>query len=186
MLTRKDNIHDYMDPNLFVYFSPDATERPTEKAPFHDEIAEFAEGVDREKFREFFEARFRWHWYPIITYRVSSFPCYADLNGVLAEDVRHRCIGYCAEICAEEEDKRFVSAMGALAMLCTSCRAAKEAPELTGHFMQIRKKAGEFPDDPNVSFWFSQVVVFQIATGVVPQGYTGSFDRPGMNAPEKE
>jgi hypothetical protein len=175
-----------MDPNLFIYFSPDATENPDGKAPFHDEIAEFAEGVDREGFREFFEERYRWHWYPIITHRFSSFPCHADLNGVLTEDGRHRCIGYCAEICAEEEGKRFVSAIGSLAMLCTSCKTPTEAPALTEHFMQIRKTAGEFPDDPNVSFWFSKVVVFQIATKAVPKGYTGSFDRPGMNAPEKE
>jgi hypothetical protein len=49
--------------------------------------------------------------------------------------------------------------------------------------MAIRELVTRNAIDVNISFWFSKVALYQINTGVVPDGYGGTFDRAGLNAP---
>lgn len=169
---------------LFVCFSTNAV-APCADAPLAEGVEKFAATIDRAGLRHFFEERFHWHWYPIVSAGFSSFPTHGDLVGELSEQQIHECIGYAAEICWEEDGKRFVSALGLLSLLCRSCHQPKEVPQLSEHFMRIRQRVTANEIDSNIPYWFSKVALFQIATGAVPHGYTGTFDRAGLNAPEK-
>lgn len=171
---------------LFVCFSPEALASPEGGVPLNEKIAEFAKTIDRDGLRSFFEERFRWHWYPVVSAGFNSFATHGDLNGEINEEKRLECIGYAAEICAEEDGKRFVSALGLLSLLCRGCEAPKDVPALTQHFMEIRKRVTANSIDPNIPFWFSKVALFQLGTRVVPDGYVGTFDRTGLNAPDAE
>lgn len=173
------------DDLLFVCFSMEAANPPEGEPPFHDAIEEFARDPSREQFRQFFEGRYLWHWYPIISSGFYSFAAHGDLLAELSEEKRHQCIGFAAEICAEEDGKRFISALGLLTFLCGGCSAPVEVEPLTKHFLNIREKVTANAIDENIHYWFSKIVLFQIATGVTPMGYRGSFDRAGLNAPEK-
>jgi hypothetical protein len=53
------------------------------------------------------------------------------------------------------------------------------------HFMQIREGVTRNAIDPNIPFWFSKVALYQLNTSTIPKGYDGSFDRAGLNAPDK-
>lgn len=156
--------------HLFVCFSMDAAAVPEGEPPFHKEIKQFAKTINREGFRQFFEARYLWHWYPIISSGFSSFPTHGDLNEELTEEQRYQFIGYAAEICAAEDGKRFISAFGLLTLLCRSCDAPREVPALTECFMQICRLARTNAIDPNILYWLSKIVAFQVATGVMPKG----------------
>jgi hypothetical protein len=171
--------------HLFVCFSMEAANAPEGAPPFHDDIKKFAREIDRNRFRRFFEDRYHWHWYPIISSGFSSFPTHGDLHGELSEEKRHECIGFAAEICSEEDGKRFISALGLLTLLCRSCDAPSEVESLTKYFMRIRDKVTANAIDPNIHYWFSKIVLFQIATGVSPLGYVETFDRAGLNAPKE-
>jgi hypothetical protein len=168
---------------LFVCFSTNAI-APSADAPLNEGIEKFAATIDRVGFRQFYEERCRWHWYPIVSAGFSSFPTHGDLVGELSEQQIHECIGYAAEICWEEDGKRFVSALGLLSLLCRSSEQPKEVQQLSEHFMKIRERVTANEIDSNIPYWFSKVALFQIATGAVPRGYRGSFDRAGMNAPK--
>jgi hypothetical protein len=172
--------------NLFVCFSNDALEAPRGEPPFHDNICDFAATIDKHSFLEFFEGRFAWHWYPIISSGLSTFPTHGDLPDNLNEDKRLLAVGYAASICAQEEGKRFISGLGLLFLLCGSVKTPKPVPELSCNFMAIRERVTRNAIDPNIHFWFSKIVLYQINTSVVPEGYNGSFDRKGMNAPRVE
>ena len=169
---------------LFVCFSTNAV-APSADAPLAEGIENFAAAIDRSALRQFYEERYRWHWYPIVSAGFSSFPTHGDLVGELSEWQIHDCIGYAAEICREEDGKRFVSALGLLSLLCRSSEQPKEVPQLSERFMKIRESVTANKIDANIPYWFSKVALFQIATGAVPSGYTGSFDRAGLNALKK-
>jgi hypothetical protein len=169
---------------LFVSFSTNAI-APSDDAPLNEGIEKFAAAIDRVGFRHFYEERFRWHWYPIVSVGFSSFPTHGDLVGELSEQQIDDCIGYAAEICREEDEKRFVSALGLLSLLCRSCEQPKAVQQLSEHFVKIRERVTANEIDPNIPYWFSKVALFQIATGVIPHGYSGTFDRAGLNAPKK-
>jgi len=157
--------------HLFVCFSMEATAAPEGDPLFHKEIKDFAKTINREGFRQFFEDRYRWHWYPIISSGFSSFSTHGDLNEELTEEQRYQCIGYAAEICAAEDGKRFISAFGLLTLLCRSCDEPREVPALTEFIMQICKRARTNTIDPNIPYWLGKIVVFQVATGVKPKGF---------------
>ena len=169
--------------HLFVSFSKDAASAPIGYPPFHDEIETYAKSLDRAGLQRFFERRYQWHWYPVVTSGLSSFPVHGDLLEVLSQEQVLECIGYAAELCATEDGKRFISALGLLTMLCRFCESPRNVPALTESFVQIRQRVAANAIDPNIGYWFSNAAVFQLATGVVPNGYTGSFDRAGLNAP---
>jgi len=59
-------------------------------------------------------------------------------------------------------------------------------PLLTENFMTIRTNVTKNDIDPNIHYWFSKVALYQLRTGIVPEGYQGVFDRAGLNAPENE
>jgi hypothetical protein len=172
--------------HLFVCFSSEALVAPQGMAPFYQEIKTLASELDEEKLEQFFEGRFNWHWYPIVTSGMSSFPTHGDLPGELTEDGLLRAIGYASAICAREEGKRFVSALGLLSLLCRSLDEPKSESTLTKNFMKIRSNVTKNDIDPNIHYWFSKIALYQLRTGVVPEGYQGSFDRAGLNAPENE
>ena len=167
---------------LFECFSPEAL-APREKPPFYDCIRDFATTLDAQSFTNFFNARFKWHWYPVGTVRLSSFPTNGDLVEALNEKQTLAAIGYAASMCAQENGKRFISALGLLSLLCQSIKQEQPVPALTQSFMAIRELVTRNAIDVNISFWFSKVALYQINTGVVPDGYGGTFDRAGLNAP---
>lgn len=123
--------------HLFVCFSSEALVAPQGVAPFYQEIKTLASELDEEKFEQFFEGRFNWHWYPIVSSGMSSFPTHGDLPGELTEDGLLRAIGYASTICAREEGKRFISGLGLLSLLCRSLDEPKSEPTLTKNFMKI-------------------------------------------------
>ena len=167
---------------LFECFSPEAL-APREKPPFYDCIRDFATTLDAQSFTNFFNARFKWHWYPVGTVRLCSFPTNGDLVKALNEKQTLAAIGYAASMCAQENGKRFISALGLLSLLCQSIKQEQPVPALTQSFMAIRELVTRNAIDVNISFWFSKVALYQINTGVVPDGYGGTFDRAGLNAP---
>ncbi|MEW6078484.1 MAG: hypothetical protein AB1724_11775 [Thermodesulfobacteriota bacterium] len=169
---------------LFVCFSDDALIPTVGEPAFHTQIKDFAANLTKDTFSEFYEKRFEWHWYPIIS-GFSSGPVHGDLPGELTDERLLEAIGYTASICAREDQKRFISALGLLSLLCRNCEKPEEVPSLTKHFMQIRESVTRNAIDPNIPYWFSKVVLFQLSTGVVPDGYSGSFDRDGLDAPDK-
>ena len=172
--------------HLFVCFSREALVAPAGVPPFHEDIKTFAAELDQQKFEQFFEGRFNWHWYPIVTMGTSSFTSHGDLPGKLSEDGLLRAIGYAATICAREDGNRFISGLGLLSLLCRSLDEPKEVPLLTENFMTIRTNVTKNDIDPNIHYWFSKVALYQLRTGIVPEGYQGVFDRAGLNAPENE
>ena len=169
----------------FVCFSEEAGSLPNGKSPFHGEIKAFASNMTEATFSDFYEKRFAWHWYPIITFRFSTFPVHDDLPEELTDSQRLQAIGYAASICVREDRKRFISALGLLSILCRAVETPKEVPALTKHFMHIRDGVTRNAIDPNIPYWFSKIVLFQLSSGVVPDGYRGSLDRAGLNAPNK-
>jgi len=171
--------------HLFVCFSEEAQSAPIGEPAFHEQIKDFAANLTERTLTDFYEKRFAWHWYPTITSGFSSFPVHGDLPGELNDAQRLEAIGYAASICSREDRKRFISALGLLSLLCRACEEPEEVASLTKHFMRIRAGATQNAIDPNIPFWFSKVALFQLSTGVAPDGYTGSFDRAGLNAPEK-
>lgn len=171
--------------HLFVCFSKEAQAAPNGEPPFHEQIKQFAASMTESTLSAFYEKRFAWHWYPIITSGFSSFPVHGDLSGELTEGQRVEAIGYAASICANEDRKRFISALGLLSLLCRACEKPQASPLLTKHFMRIRAGVTRNAIDPNIPYWFSKVALYQLSTGVTPDGYTGSFDRAGLNAPDK-
>lgn len=171
--------------HLFVCFSEHAQIPPQGSPSFHDNIEDFAAALDEQTFENFFEGRYSWHWYPIITSGLSSFPVHGDLHEHLNQDQVLRAIGYAANICAREDGRRFISALGLLSLLCRAVDAPQEVPTLTMHFMQIREGVTRNAIDPNIPFWFSKVALYQLNTSAIPKGYIGSFDRAGLNAPDK-
>ncbi|MEA1922759.1 MAG: hypothetical protein U9N63_08885, partial [Pseudomonadota bacterium] len=84
------------DDHLFVCFSQDALAAPNGTPPFHDEIKAFAANLNKTSFSEFYEGRFNWHWYPIVTNSVSSFSTHEDLLSELTKSAVLRAIGYAA------------------------------------------------------------------------------------------
>jgi hypothetical protein len=191
MLSNDDNMTDeeettyHPENRMFVCFSDDAKTPPVGEPAFHTQIKEFAANLTKDTFSEFYEKRFEWHWYPIITSGFSSGPVHCDLTDELTDKQLLETIGYAASICAREDLKRFISALGLLSLLCRNCEKPEEVPSLTKHFMQIRESVTRNAIDPNIPYWFSKVVLFQLSTGVIPDGYSGSFDRDGLNAPDK-
>ena len=170
---------------LFVCFSREALSRPSGPPAFHDEIADFARQIDRTRLREFFEHRFRWHWYPIVSSGMASFPVHGDLAMELSRSQSRECIGFAAEICAEEDGQRFISALGLLSLLCRGCDPPAVVDLLTRNFMPIRSKVPSNAIDPNIPYWFGRVAAYQLATGAVPIGFDGTFDLRGLNPPGK-
>jgi hypothetical protein len=77
--TPMDNDH------LFVCFSMEAANAPEGAPPFHDDIKEFAREIDRNRFRQFFEDRYHWHWYPIISSGFSSFPLECNVSKIILQ-----------------------------------------------------------------------------------------------------
>lgn len=173
------------DDDLFVCFSFDAQETPVGEPAFHKQISRFAATMTEKTFSEFYEKRFAWHWYPIITNGLSTFPTHGNLFNELTESQKLEAIGFAASICAREDRKRFISALGLLSFLCRSCKKYQEVISLTTHFVRIREATTLNAIDPNIPYWFSKVASFQLSTGVVPEGYNGTFDRTGLNAPKK-
>jgi hypothetical protein len=171
---------------LFVAFSYDALEEANGAAPFHSDLKSFVEALEESSFNEFFDARFAWHWYPIVTRGFSSFPAHGDLPGELDKPRLLNAIGWSAAICAREEGKRFVSALGLLSLLCRSLDRPEPVAALSRHFMSIRERVTRNAIDRNIHYWFSRVAFYQWRTGEVPDGYGGTFDRAGLNAPESE
>jgi hypothetical protein len=174
--------------DLFVCFSKKAL-LPTRGRPlFHDNIKEFAATLDEASFSRFFEARYAWHWYPIITSGFSSGAVHGDLPERLRPEQRLEAIGYAAAICAREDGHRFISALGLLYLLCQAvCRRGNPVavPELIRHFMSIREATTRNAIDPNIHHWFGVIAHYQFKTGVVPDGYVGAFGRAGLNAVQK-
>jgi hypothetical protein len=169
--------------HLFVCFSQEALVAPEGAPPFHQNIKTLASELDEQKFEQFFEGRFNWHWYPIVTNGMSSFPAHGDLPGELTEDALLRAIGYAATICAREDGKRFISGLGLLSLLCRSLDKPKNSLPLTKNFMKIRSNVCKNDIDPNIHYWFSKIALYQLNTGIIPDGYEGIFDRAGLNAP---
>jgi len=167
---------------LFVCFSPEAL-APCEKPPFYDCIRDFATTLDAQSFTNFFNARFKWHWYPVGTVGLSSFSTNGDLVEALNEKQTLAAIGYAASMCTQENGKRFISALGLLSLLCQSIKQEQPVLALTQSFMAIRELVTRNAIDENIRFWFSNVALYQINTGVVPYGYGGTFDRAGLKAP---
>jgi len=171
--------------HLFVCFSKEAQSASNGEPPFHEEIKKFASSMTEETFFDFFEKRFAWHWYPIITSRLSSFPVHGDLPEELTEVQRLQAIGYAASICAREDRRRFISALGLLSLLCRAVETPQEVPTLTKNFIRIREAVTRNAIDPNIPYWFSKIALYQLSSGAVPDDYSGSFDRAGLNAPDK-
>jgi hypothetical protein len=171
--------------HLFVCFSQDALSPTDGSPPFHESIQEFTANIDVSSFKEFFEGRRKWHWYPIITSGLSSFPVHGDLPDHLSDQQMLQAVGWAATICSQEDGKGFISALGLLSLMCRSVNEPKPVPALSKHFMTIRKAVTRNTIDPNIPYWFSKVVLFQLQTGIPPENYTGSFDRSGLNAPDK-
>lgn len=169
----------------FVCFSQEAQCAPHGSPPFHEQIKEVAATLNERTLADFYEGRFAWHWYPIITSGFSSFPVHGDLPEALTESGRIEAIDYAAEICAREDRKRFISSLGLLSLLCRSVEKPKAVQALTKNFMRIRESVTRNAIDPNIPFWFSKIALYQITTGIVPDGYEGNFDRAGLNAPDK-
>jgi hypothetical protein len=171
--------------HLFVCFSEETQSPPNGEPPFHNEIKAFACSLTEATFSDFYEKRFEWHWYPIITSGFSSFPVHGGLPEELNDVHRLQSIGYAASICVREDSRRFISALGLLALLCRAVETPQEVPALTKHFMRIRDGVTRNAIDPNIPYWFSKIALFQLSSGVVPDGYRGAFDRTGLNAPDK-
>ena len=171
--------------DLFVCFSSEALSPTNGDPPFHEEIKDVAANLDERTFSEFYENRLAWHWYPIITSGFSSFPVHGDLSSKLTHSVRLQAIGYAASICAREDGKRFISGLGLLSLLCRAVEKPQAVPRLTRHFMQIREGVTRNNIDDNIPYWFSMIARYQCDTGVVPDGYDGTFDLAGLNAPDK-
>lgn len=174
------------DDHLFVCFSQKALAARNGTPPFHNEIKTFAANLNKTSFSEFYDGRFNWHWYPIVTSGFSSFPTHGDLLGKLTNSAVISAIGYAEDICSREDGKRFISVLGLLSLLCRSVDSPKTVPKLTNHFMAIRERVTANAIDPNIHYWFSKVAFYQLNTGAVPNGYEGSFDRAGLNAPKKD
>jgi len=170
---------------LFACFSQEALSEPNGSPPFHEQIKEFAATFDEKTFCDFYEGRFKWHWYPIITSGMTSFPVHGDLPGELTESGLLQAIAYAATICARQDRKRFISALGLLSLLCRAVEKPQGVPSLSRKFMRIRESVTRNEIDPNISYWFSKIALYQLSTGIVPDGYEGTFDRAGLNAPEK-
>jgi hypothetical protein len=173
------------DDHLFVCFSEEAQAAPIGEPPHHENIKDFAANLDESSFEHFINGRYAWHWYPIITSGFSSFPVHGDLPEHLNQDQLLRATGYTATICSREDGRRFISALGLLALLCRAVDSPQGVPALTQNFMFIRESATRNSIDPNILFWFSNAALYQLNTSVVPDGYDGSFDRAGLNAPDK-
>lgn len=166
------------EPPLFRAFSKHALESPDEPPPFVDEMSEFARGLDAERLEAFFEARHEWHWYPILTLGFTSGSVHHDLIDELDREGLLRAIGYAAPICAREDGKRFVSALGLLMMLCRAVEDPAPVEELTAHFMAIRGAAERNAIDSNIRHWFGMVAIFQRDSGAEPAGFDGSWFMP--------
>jgi len=172
--------------HLFVCFSREALSAPDGAPPFHEEIKTLAANLSEETFAEFFEGRYKWHWYPIVASGFSSFPAHGDLPEELTVSALLESIGYAAALCAREDSKRFISGLGLLSLLCRSLDKPQDVPELSRHFMAIRERVTRNAIDSNIHYWFSKVALYQLDTGVIPEGYNGAFNREGLNAPEKK
>jgi len=183
---RSNNLWLNMDnDHLFVCFSNEALSAPNGTPPFHETIEEFAANLDERSFSEFYEGRFSWHWYPIITSRFTSFPVHGDLQESLSETARLQAIGFAASICGREDGKRFISGLGLLSLLCCAVEEPRSVPSLTINFMRIRESTTRNSIDRNIPHWFNNIALYQLKTGVVPDGYGGTFDTAGLSAPYK-
>ena len=170
----------------FVCFSPLAQSTAAGRPPFSDIIEEYAGNLDEKSFDAFYEARFLWHWYPILSYRFNSWPVNRDLICLLKGDKLRDAIGWSSTLASREDGQRFICALGLLSFLCREEKCPKEVPLLTKHFMTIRDIATSNQVDPNIGFWFSKIALFQLNTGVNPTGYEGTFDRAGLNIPSEK
>lgn len=170
----------------FVCFSPEALGGTKGDATYHEGIEEFVKNLDENSLNSFYEERFRWHWYPILSSGFNSFSVHQDLTSLLKGEKLRDSIGWAAIIASREEGQRFIAALGLLSFLCREDENPKEVSLLTKHFMEIRERVCRNAIDPNIKFWFSKVALYQINTGVMPEGYSGSFDRAGLNAPEMQ
>jgi hypothetical protein len=170
----------------FVCFSPEALGETNGDAPFHGEIEAFAKSIDEESLNAFYEGRLRWHWYPILSSGFNSFSVHQDLTPCLKGEKLRDAIGWAAKIASREEGQRFIAALGLLAFLCMEEKESLEVPLLTKHFMAIRERVTRNAIDPNIHYWFSWIALQQLNTGKMPEGYTGDFDRAGLNAPKDE
>lgn len=155
------------------------------RPPFHETIKDVFAKLDERTFSEFYEGRFTWHWYPIITSGFISYYVHGDLPKTLPEDVLLQAIGYAASICGREDGKRFISGLGLLSLLCSNIENPLENPFLTKNFLQIRESTVRNAIDPNIPFWFSKIALYQLHTGVAPDRYDGNLDLAGLNAPDK-
>lgn len=171
--------------HLFVCFSEEALTPSKGTFPIHDKVKDFEDTLDEHTFESLFEACYLWHWYPIISSFISTFPVHSDIYERLSQDQLLRAIGYAASICAREDGRRFISALGLLSLLCRAVDSPQQVPALNRHFMQIREGVTRNAIDPNIPFWFSKVALYQLNTATIPNGYHGSFDRAGLNAPDK-
>jgi len=173
----------------FVCFSPKALAGFEGQAPHSEDIEEFAKNLDESSLISFYEGRYKWFPYPILSRGFNSFPVHGDLTTRLQGKKLNDAIGWAATIASNEEGDRFISALGLLCFLCREEKIPKEVPLLTKHFMAIRERISrnaDNTDDPNISYWFSKVALFQLNTGIIPEGFSGSFDRAGLNAPGKK
>jgi len=169
----------------FVCFSPEALKNPVGDVPFLDGLEDFSRNLTEQSLNEFFEGRFRWHWYPILSAGFNSFSIHSDLTTLLHGEKLHEAIGWAALIASREDGRRFIAALALLSFLCRQEPTPKEVPSLTEHFMEIRERVTRNAIDPNISFWFSKIALYQLNSGAMPHGYNGDFDRGGLNAPVK-
>jgi len=165
----------------FVVFSLKAVLNTAEQPPLHNGIESIGRSLTKDSFLSLFEARLSWHWYPIVSAGLASFPTFEDLLAVLDDSLRLKAIGWSAQLAATADGERFVSALGLLSLLCRTATNRQPVEELTEHLLEIRSKVSLNAIDKNVPYWFSRIAAYQLATGVLPSGYTGAFTVDALN-----
>ncbi len=68
----------------FVVFSLKAVLNTAQEPPLHAEIESIGRSLTKDSFLSLFEARLSWHWYPIVSAGLASFPSFEDLRAVLS------------------------------------------------------------------------------------------------------
>ena len=162
-----------MTDHAFIYFAREATEQPeTWPMPYSRKaLHTLLEGWESEPFctlYTLFDARYNWHWYPILTVRANSFPIYSDLYISIGEKRIWAAIGYAAQICANAESRtRFTAALGLTTQLIQSAEQRadelKPVPALVDHLPKIQDKLDRVlaqHEDPNLTYWFGKITQF--------------------------
>lgn len=152
-------------PDLFVALNFKALGAPEWPPPYYGELDRLMQNLNEHTLRQFLAERYAWHPYPVLTVQFSSMSVFADLRTLTQEELK-KLIEVIVPVCLDEEEDRFVYALGLLMISCDALTAPSASPALSAAIVQLKEKTQRLQErDQNADYWYSRIAEYALHSG---------------------